>query len=244
MDAATGTAERLAGLTGLAAAALSGDRLWISGEQWEGPDEDPVTSLRCLDLDGRDLGAVELPGQIDAIGAGDTLVWVAGFRRSRQAHLVTVLDPAGAVTGEVNFQAVDLTPWAPPEAEPVRLPLAERAPAIRDAVAASLSQPHQAVSRFGDRWEVPPVSPEFQLERVELSGGGDDYEIAVLFRWAGETSLFGMRFGLSAEDGDFDAPDAYISVYVEENLLAQGYGLANATREPADGITWLRWPRT
>lgn len=245
LDAATGTAERLGGLTGLAsAAALSGDRMWISGDQREGPDEDPVTSLGCLDLDGRDLGTVELPGQIDAIGASDTLVWVAGFRRSRQEHVVSVLDPAGTVTGEVSFQAVDLTPWAPPEAEPVRLPLAERAPAIRDAVAASLSQPGQAVSRFGDRWEVPAVSPEFQLERVELHGGGDDYEIAVLFRWAGETGLFGMRFGLPAEDEGFDAPDALISVYVEENLLAQGYGLENATREPADGITWLRWPRT
>jgi len=243
MDAATGTAERLAGLAGLAAAALGGDRLWISGEQWEGPDEDPVTSLRCLDLDGRDLHTVELPGQIDAIAADGTLVWVTGFRRSQQAHLVSVLNPAGAVTGEVSFEAIDLTPWAPPEAERVRLPLAERAPAIRDAVAASLGQPHQAVSRFGDRYEVPAVSPEFQLERVELHGGGDDYEIAVLFRWAGETGLFGMRFDLSADDGDFDAPDAYISVYAEENLLASGYGLANATREPADGITWLRWPR-
>ena len=243
LDAATGTAERVADLTGSATAALSGDRLWISGEQWEGPDEDPVTALRCLDLDGRDLHTMELPGQIDAIAASGTLVWVAGFRRSRQEHIVSVLDPAGAVTGEVSFQAVDLTPWAPPEAEPVRLPRAERAPAIRDAVAASLSQPHQAVSRFGDRREVPPVSPDFQLERVELRGSGDDHEIAVLFRWTGETGLFGMRFDLAAEDDDFDAPDAYISVYVEENLLASGYGLANATREPADGITWLRWPR-
>ena len=95
LDAATGTAERLGGLTGLAsAAALSGDRLWISGDQREGPGEDPVTSLRCLDLDGRDLGTVELPGQIDAVGASDTLVWVAGFRCSRQEHIVSVLDPA------------------------------------------------------------------------------------------------------------------------------------------------------
>ena len=246
LDAASGTAERLGGLPA-EAAALTGDRLWISGEPREGPGEDPVTSLRCLDLDGRELGLVELPGQIGAIGASDSLVWVAGFRRSRQEDIVSVLDSGRAVLGEVSFAAVNVTPWAPPQADPVRLPLPERAEAIRDAVSKCLSEPGQAVSRFGDQWEVPAVSPEFQLERVDLRGSGDSYEIAVLFRWAGETDLFGMRFGIAPDDeddGQFYAPDAYISVYVEENLLAQGYGLANATRERADGITWLRWPLT
>jgi len=244
LDAAAGTAERLRGLPGLAsAAALIEDRLWVSGEQQEGPAEDPVTSLHCLDLDGRDVTAIELPGQIDAIGDSHSLLWVAGFRRSRQEHVVTVLDAGAAVTGEVSFQAVDVTPWVPPAPAPVRLPLPERAQAIRDAVAASLSQPAQAVSRFGDRWKAPAVSPEFQLERVELRGGEDSYEIAVLFRWAGQTDLFGMRFDVPPDDDDFGAPDAYISVYVEENLLASGYGVANAAREHADGVTWLRWPR-
>jgi hypothetical protein len=246
LNAATGTAEQLRGLPGLAsAAALIGDRLWVSGEQQEGPAEDPVTSLSCLDLDGRDISAIELPGQIDAIGASDSLVWVAGFRRSRQEDIVTVLDSGRAVLGDVSFGAVDVTPWAPPQADPVRRPLAERAQAIRDVLAAGLSQPRQAGNRFGDRWEEPPVSPQFQLERVDLRGSGDRYEIAVLFRWAGESDLFGMRFGITPEDdGEFDAPDGYISVHLEENLLAQGYGLANATRERADGITWLRWPLT
>ena len=244
LDAATGTAERLRGLPGLAsAAALIEDRLWVSGEQQEGPAEDPVTSLHCLDLDGRDIAAVELPGQIDAIGASHSLLWVAGFRRSRQEHVVTVLDAGAAVTGEVSFRAVDITPWVPPAAAPVRLPLPERAQAIRDAVAASLSRPVQAVSRFGDRWEAPAVSPEFRLEGVELRGRGDSYEIAVLFRWASQADLFGMRFDIPPDDDDSGAPDAYIPVYVEENLLASGYGVANATREHADGVTWLRWPR-
>jgi len=244
LDAATGTAERLRGLPGPAsAAALIEDRLWVCGEQQEGPAEDPVTSLHCLDLDGRDVTAIELPGQIDAIGASHSLLWVAGFRRSRQEHVVTVLDAHAAVTGEVGFRAVDVTPWVPARAPVRRLPLPERAQAIRDAVAVSLSRPAQAVSRFGDRWEEPAVSPEFQLERVELRGGGDSYQIAVLFRWAGQAGLFGMRFDIPPDDDDFGAPDAYISVYVEENLLASGYGLANAAREHADGVTWLRWPR-
>jgi hypothetical protein len=244
LDAVTGTTERLRGLPGLAsAAALIGDRLWVSGEEQEGPDEDQMTSLRCLDLDGRDITAIELPGQIDAIGTSHSLLWVAGFRRSRQEHLVTVLDPRAAVTGEVSFQAIDVTPWAAPAPAPVRLPLPERAQAIRDAVAASLSRPVQAISRFGDRSEAPAVSPEFQLDRVELRGGGDSYEIAVLFRWGGQPDLFGMRFDIPTDDDDFGAPDAYISVYVQENLLASSYGVANATRQHAAGITWLRWPQ-
>lgn len=244
LDAASGTAEQLGGLAGLAsAAALTGDQLWISGARGEGPTEDPVTSLCCVNIDGRDMSTVELPGQIDAIAASDTLVWVAGFRPTRQEHVVTVLDAGGTVAGEVSFREVDLTPWAPPPPAPLRmLPLPERAQAIRDAVAACLSEPVQAGNRFGDRWEQPPVSPEFQLERVELRGSGDSYEIAVLFRWAGQDDLFGMCFDISPDDEDYATPDAYISVYVEENLLASGYGLANATRDKADGITWLRWP--
>ena len=128
LDAAAGTAERLRDLPGLAsAAALIDNRLWVSGEQQEGPAEDPVTSLCCLDLDGRDITAIELPGQIDAIGASDSLVWAAGFRRSRQENLVTVLNADAAVTGEVSFRGVDLTRWARPAPAPVRLPLPERA---------------------------------------------------------------------------------------------------------------------
>ena len=37
-------------------------------------------------------------------------------------------------------------------------------------------------------------------------------------------------------------PDGYICVYAEENLLASGDGIGNAIREPAGGVTWLRWP--
>ena len=69
------------------------------------------------------------------------------------------------------------------------------------------------------------------------------HRITVLFRWAGGTDLFGMRFDISPDEEDYLAPDAYISVWFEENLLAGGYGVANATREHADGITWLSWPR-
>ena len=52
----------------------------------------------------------------------------------------------------------------------------------------------------------------------------------MLFRWAGGTDLFGMRFDISPDEEDYLAPDAYISVYVEENLLAAG--LRRSERDP------------
>ena len=130
-----------------------------------------------------------------------------------------------------------LSPPPPPPA----LPLPQRARAVRDAVERALSEPRQAYGRFGDRWEAPPVSEEFQLEHVELLGTADAPRIGVVFRWAGEDGLFGLSYPVPADGGD-GAPDAYISVYVEEDLLASGHGIGNAVREPAGGVTWLRWP--
>ena len=92
----------------------------------------------------------------------------------------------------------------------------------------------QASGRFGDTWAEPPVSDEFRLERVELRGVDQEPEIAVLFRWAGEDHLFGMKYRIPRRG------DCYISVYLEEDLL--GSGIETAIREPADGVTWLRWP--
>jgi len=38
-----------------------------------------------------------------------------------------------------------------------------------------------------------------------------------------------------------EAPDALISVYVEENLVADGFGIENAIRRVTDGVAWLSW---
>jgi hypothetical protein len=111
----------------------------------------------------------------------------------------------------------------------------------RDIVERSLTEPRQAHGRFGDHWEEPAVSEAFHPERVELRGTEEAPEIAVLFRWFAEDDLFGLSFPISQGHELDDAPDAYLSVYVEENLLAAGFGLANAIREPAAGVTWLRW---
>jgi hypothetical protein len=192
---------------------------------------------------------LEQPGQLDVLAAGDGVVWVSGFRRSRQADVTTALRPDGSALGEVSFADVDLRPWAPPppSPRPPMLPRPERARRVREALERALSSPQQVTGRFGDTWEAPPVDKKLRLERVELRGSEDDPQVAVLFRWAGEDDLFGMShhvFGETEEDDEdsADAPDAYISVYLEENLIASGYGLANAIREPADGVTWLRWP--
>ncbi len=239
-DARTGTQERLGRRPWAVSPELALDdgRLWISGSREDDEfddDEDPVSTLHCLDLDGRELLAIERPGQIDALAVADGTVWVSGFRRSRQADVTMALGQDGTVLGQVSFAPVDLRPWIPPR--PPRRPWmsrADRARVIRDEVESDLSQPRQVSGRFGDTWEEPPVSEEFRLERVELRGAGRDPEIAVLFHWAGDDHLLGMKYPIPRRG------DCYISVYVEENLL--GDGIEAAIREPADGVTWLRWP--
>jgi len=236
-DAGTGGQERLGRRRISPEIALDEDRLWVSSElpDDDSDGEDPTSSLECLDLDGRGQFHIERPGQIDALAAGDGMVWVAGFRRSQQAHVTAALSGDGLVLGQVSFSSVDLRPWTPPPPpRGPRLSRMARARAIRDAVEADLDQPQQAWGRFGDTWEVPPVSAEFRLERVELRGTEREPEIAVLFRWAGEDELFGLKYGVPRRG------EAYISVYVAENLLADG--IETAVREVADGVTWLSWP--
>jgi hypothetical protein len=250
LDAATGATARLGELPGVVPqVALAGDRLWIAGpekepeeEPEEETDEDPVSPLRCLDLDGRPVSALEWPGQIDALVVDDAVVWVAGFRRSRQAQVLAARRPDGTLIGEVSFAHLDLGPPAPPAPEPPARTPAERARDLRDQVQLELSAPREVHGRFGERWTEPPVSAKFRLERVELRGTDDAAEIAVLFRWSGEDDLFGLSYPLSGDEESGEMADAFISVYVEENLVAGGYGLANAIREPAGGVTWLRWP--
>ena len=81
--------------------------IWVDAAD----DEDPASGLECLDLDGRGQFHIERPGQIDALAAGDGRVWVAGFRRSQQTGVTTVLTGDGLVVGQVSFSSVDLRPW-------------------------------------------------------------------------------------------------------------------------------------
>jgi len=237
-DAGSGGQHRLGRRRISPEIALDEDRLWVSSElrDDDSDGEDPTSSLECLDLDGRGQFHIERPGQIEALAAGDGMVWVAGFRRSQQAHVTTALSGDGLVLGQVSFSSVDLRPWTPPPApRGPRLSRMARARAIREAAEADLGQPQQAFGRFGDTWEEPPVSEEFRLERVELRGTAREPEIAVLFRWAGQDELFGLRYEVPRRG------ETYISVYVAEQLLADG--IETAAREVADGVTWLSWPR-
>lgn len=192
--------------------------------------------------DGETLATIARTGYVHAIASGGSVVWVAGFRREWQATVLTALTANGTEIGEVDFSKIDLAPWAPPPRppRPVLAP-ADRARAVRASVAACLSTPSQAWGRFGDRWEEPPVCVTFHLERVELGGTGQDPLVVVLFRWDGEDGLFGLRYPIPDEGWADNADDAYISVRVEEDLLATGFGIENATREVADGVTWLQW---
>jgi hypothetical protein len=78
---------------------------------------------------------------------------------------------------------------------------------------------------------------------VELSGAAEAPVIDIFFRWGPQPDLFGISYPVGApRSGSDSAPDAYIAVYVEEDLLATGFGVTNAHRVAGEGVTWLNWP--
>ena len=120
----------------------------------------------------------------------------------------------------------------------------EYAIGVRDCVERCLTEPNRSwhVATDTHSW-VSPVDDAFHLEGVELSEEDNLYPaVDVFFRWDGEEALFGISYLLGEQKFGPDAlPDAYISMYVEEDLLAAGFGVENARRETKDGVTWLSW---
>ncbi len=115
---------------------------------------------------------------------------------------------------------------------------------VREAVETYLATPqrtwHVATNTYV--WE-PPITEEFHLDRVELRGSSDSPFLAVFFRWDGEDGLFAISYPLVHPENREDEPsDAFISIYVEEDLIGEGFGVENAIREPDDEATWLSWP--
>jgi hypothetical protein len=254
LDAATGEQSTLGQLGG-DIAVLSGDGLWVGGpvaDPLDDPgtyledalEQDPVTSLRHYDLAGALLGSLSLPGQIDELASCGGQLWVGGFRRSRQADVLTVLDADGTLAGEADLTGLDVTPWYTPPEPAVRYPPGEFAELARGAVEAALTGPRQSVSRFGDTGLEPPVDAAFSLAGTGVRSSPDGYEITVTFRWEGEDDLLGFACPVEQDDDWPATPEeaaGAVCIYLEENLQAAGYGLANAAREPADGVTWLHW---
>jgi hypothetical protein len=257
LDAATGEMTRLGQLDGHTAL-LDGDGFWVCGRpddpmfpagDGDGDDDDaceldPVTALHYYDLAGRLLRSISVAGQADQLAVHGGQLWVNGFRRSRQADVLSLLNQDGTLAGEADLTGVDVTPWyTPPEPDP-QYPPREFAELARAVTEASLTEPHEVSGRFGDRWQEPPVSPAFSLDRVELRSSPDGYEITVTFRWAGEDGLLGFASLVGHEDDWPSTPaeaGGAVCIYLEENLKASGHGLATAIREPRDGVIWLRW---
>ncbi len=111
---------------------------------------------------------------------------------------------------------------------------------VRDCVEECLSEPVESwhIATDTHSW-VAPVCDSFHLDSVHLRGGRENPIIDVLFRWDTGPERFGISYAINSQN---PAPDAYISVYVQEDLLAMGRGLDNARRKSEDGITWLDWP--
>jgi hypothetical protein len=263
LDAATGEQATLGQLGG-DIAVLAGDGLWVGGPIADPADEsaddpaddpadepgddagaqDPVTSLRHYDLAGALLSSLSLPGQIDELAVCGSQLWVSGFRRSRQADVLTVLDADGTLAGEADLDGVDITPWYTPPEPPVHYRPGEFAELARAAVEAALTGPRQSVSRFGDTGLEPPVNAAFSLAETGLRSSPDGYEITVTFRWEGEDDLLGFACPVEQDDDWPATPEeagGAVCSYLEENLMASAYGVQNAARETDDRVTWLHW---
>jgi hypothetical protein len=254
LDAATGEQATLGQLGG-DIAVLSGDGLWVGGpvadplddpgaDPGDALEQDPVTSLRHYDLAGALLGSLSLPGQIDELASCGGQLWASGFRRSRQADVLSVLDADGTLAGEADLTGLDVTPWYTPPEPAVRYPPGEFAELARGAVETALTEPGQSVSRFGDTGLEPPVDAAFSLAGTGVRSSPDGYEITVTFRWEGEDDLLGFACPVEQDDDWPATPEeaaGAVFIYLEENLKAAGYGLENAAREPDGEVTWLHW---
>jgi hypothetical protein len=141
-------------------------------------------------------------------------------------------------------------PTGPEEGMPPRL--AEFARQARDLVDRALRTPEELWSSCsGAARQVAPIDSKFRLDHVILSTNTVLPEIHIFFRWGREQTLFGVRESVGQDDdlapaaGATDAEElaSLIMDSLAENLLAVGYGMKNAIREPQDGVTWLHWER-
>jgi len=117
---------------------------------------------------------------------------------------------------------------------------------VRDCVERCLANPVQSWHVATDTYSwVSPVDDSFHLDGVVLRGDSDAPIIDIFFRWDGEPDRLGIAYAVGDQLFGPDAlPDAYISIYVQEDLLAMGFGVENAHRKPGAGVTWLDWPRS
>ena len=128
-------------------------------------------------------------------------------------------------------------------------PPAEFARQVRDLVDRGLRTPGLMISDSGATWRVPPIDSRFQLGRVLLRTHTVPPQIHILFRWDGEQTLYGVR--VSVEQDDYEpvvigttvagSLASLITISLEEDLLAHGYGIENAIRKPQGDVTWLHW---
>jgi len=111
---------------------------------------------------------------------------------------------------------------------------------VRDCVERCLNDPVESWHVATDTYSwVSPVSDSFHLDGVHIRGDRENPIIDILTRWDTGPDRFGISYAINNQN---PAPDAYISVYVQEDLLAMGRGLDNARHKSEDGITWLDWP--
>jgi hypothetical protein len=244
MDADEGRLETLTTVYAPAACFSSPEGFWMTSEHLtESIDEDALLKMDLVRRNGKVETRFDVIGQADGIASDGAALWVSGFRVSRQRTVVTKIDFTGQTLGEVDFDDVDVTRWIP-EPEPYEWPaLEEWATAVCQAVEVCLTEPGVSTNRYGAKSLAPPIAEEFHLGSVNLRVEKGVPFIDVVFTWDGVDSVLGRSYRLEQHDEIAGISDAYISTYLQEELLAGGLGVENAVRLHRDGIDWLTWPR-
>jgi hypothetical protein len=247
--------------------ALDGDALWcattreapvmdrtdilrlgagLSRGRPRGPDwPDPLTTLRELLLPQAEPGrTVTLPGQLFHLAALDDCLWAQVFLRSRDAFVVTAIDPDGVVVGDVDL----------PLPYPVGLPHGDNDPAgqqddletpdetldrLPGAVRQALTTPGFSVDdRTGERTPTPPVDRRFTVVDVTLEP--ETYDVWVIFTWNDDP---GRRFGY-VYTADPETPAAVTAADLRDELdedLSDGI-MDWGERDTVDGVIWVSRP--
>ncbi|MFA7266430.1 MAG: hypothetical protein WC054_08970 [Candidatus Nanopelagicales bacterium] len=227
------------------------DSLWI-GDEFDSPDSidewpDPVGVISRLDLA---TGFLErrvftVPGQVDEIHQIGDQLWICGFRRTLQRHVVTVISLDSRESTEVDLRSLSLrydNSQEPPQ-KPTR-PLDEVLGSLAAEIRTALTRSDRAQDPRTGQWHDAGSSINRRFTLREVVVKSEPISVAVLFTWADES---GTTFGFEFDEDFFDvdhgygegienaADNVWLYVMEESDTGIMKWG----RRTVQDGITWI-----
>jgi hypothetical protein len=223
-----------------------GVTVWTAGrldERSADSSAEPVTSIDLRDaVSGAERGTFAAAGQVRGLVLTARGLLIHGFRRGRQADVVDLVDAGtGAVVGELDTDAVDVSRFWPPEPTPLPvLPAEEFRQQFLAAVIAEMTTPGTAYDARTDRPTRPtnPVTRGFTHMRSLLDGG----DVVVTFRWHDDETLYGIRADIDGLTHSWGGPApggaAGVLTVMLMEFLDTG-GVRRAVRIPRAGYVEL-----